>query len=140
MYLFSALPYWRASTMMIYSSEKRREPRLKWSWEASRGSSHTLPLALNCKPYRRDLPCRLMLLYHPSRRKKGFPASPATVQPVRDSHNSANERPGYFELPVYSSGLFVYNHLPNIPISSTRSVSFLLFPRLAYGFAITCLS
>lgn len=45
--------------------------------------------------------------------KKGFPSVLATVQPMRNSHNAANEKPLYLSLLVYSNGLYVYNSLPN---------------------------
>ena len=53
--------------------------------------------------------------YYPSRRKKDFPSPLATAQPMRACYNSGNEKPPYFQGPVYSNGLFVYNSLPNIP-------------------------
>lgn len=45
--------------------------------------------------------------------KKGFPSVLATVQPMRNGHNAANEKPLYLRLLVYSNGLYVYNSLPN---------------------------
>lgn len=48
--------------------------------------------------------------------KKVSPPPPATAQPLRDSYNSANETPFFFDLPVYSTGLFIYNSLSLFPI------------------------
>ena len=59
---------------------------------------------------------------------------------MRDSHNSANEKPLYFDLPVYSNGLFVYNSPPNFSLSSAKEHSSLLCSGLVYGFSLPCLS
>ena len=34
---------------------------------------------------------------------------PATTQPMRGCHNSANEKPLHFELPIASNGLSLYS-------------------------------
>lgn len=64
-------------------------------------------------PAGREGPCRWILLYGLSRRKKGLPPhfhpQPPTAQAVRDGHSSANEKPVCFQLPVYPNGFFVYN-------------------------------
>jgi len=72
--------------------------------------------------------------------KERFSTPPATAPPMRDCHNSANEKPLYFELPVYSKGLFVYNTPPYFSLSSVKEHSSLLFSGLAYGFALPGLS
>ena len=42
----------------------------------------------------------------PSRQQEErFPPGQATAQPMRDSHSSANEKPLYFQLPLYFNGL-----------------------------------
>lgn len=46
---------------------------------------------------------------------------------MKQCHNSANEKPPYFELPFYPDLTFVYNSLPNLPLSYIRAVlSFIL--------------
>ena len=54
-----------------------------------------------------------LLYYHQQEEKRFSPPLP-TAQPMRDSHNSANEKPLYFELPVSSNGLDIIEaaHLP----------------------------
>lgn len=84
------------------------------------GNSHALPLIINCGSKKKRRTLQGKLLYYPSRRKQGFPAFLATAQPMTDSHNSANEKPLYLELLVYSNGLFVYNRFPNFPFSSIK--------------------
>lgn len=47
----------------------------------------------------------------------------STVQPMRDGHNSANEKPLPFTFPVYLNGLDVYNRACELPISSIKEQS-----------------
>lgn len=63
-----------------------------------------------------------------------FPLPLATAQPMRDSYSSANRKPLYFELPVYSNGVFAYNSPPNFSLSSIKECSSSLFSRLVCGF------
>lgn len=46
-------------------------------------------------------PCAGILFYHLSKGKKGFSSPLATAQPMRGSDDSANEKPLYFQCPVY---------------------------------------
>ena len=66
----------------------------------------------------------------------------AIVQPVRDSHNSANGKPLYFDLLVYSNGLFVYNSYPprqpTLPLFSIKE-HFLFFFQTCLLFCYTLL-
>lgn len=88
-----------------FATEKinERKPHLEWSWEAS-----SCPLMLYHSLSIADLigkegPCMWILLYHPRRRKQGFSLPLAIFQPMRNCHISANEKPLYFDLPVYSN-------------------------------------
>lgn len=93
-----------------------------WSREASRGSSYILPLVVNCRPKGREGLSMWRLLNYPRRRKRGFPPLLAAVQPMRDCHNSTNERPLYSECPVCSSGLlFIRAHHPSSLLFSRKS-------------------
>lgn len=112
----------------------QRKPHLEWRQGAGRKRSqpyHSLSIA---NPTERERSCTWILLYYPSKRKEGFPPPLATAQPMRDWHNSANEKPLYFKLPIYSNGLFVHNGPPNFPPSLYKTV-FLSFYRLAYDFS-----
>lgn len=55
---------------------------------------------------------------------------------MRDYHNPDNEKPLDFELPVFSSGLFVYNTFSQLPLSSIKESSSPWFSILDYGFVI----
>ena len=110
---------------------------LKWNqefgqWEAS---CPTTPYQLQIQQEETDLATGY---YFPDAAggRKAFPPPLAIAQPMRDSCNSANEKPLYFQLAVYSNGLFVYNSLPNIPPSSIKERAPVLFCGLAYGFGI----
>ena len=41
---------------------------------------------------------------------------PESAQPMRDCQNSTDEKPLYFQAPVYYSGLFVYDSIPNFSL------------------------
>lgn len=82
-------------------------------------SCHTTP----CSP----LPNRKTpILSYTSRRKEHF-LPEAAAQPMRDCHNSINERPLHFKLPIYSNGLFVYNNPYQRPTSSKKKKKAVLF-------------
>ena len=72
-----------------------------------------------------------------------YPSRPLN-SPANDSENSANEKPLYFQLPVYSDGPFVYFYYSlqnlNFPLSSIKEHSFSSFVGLASGFPLACLS
>ena len=53
-----------------------------------------------------------------------------TAQPRKDYHNSASEKPLYFELLVSSHGTFVYNSLSQLPFLLSRVFSPLFYPHL----------
>lgn len=73
--------------------------------------------------------------------KKGFPSVLATIQPMRNNQNTANEKPLYFRLLVYSNGLYVYNSLPTSSLFYLKEcISPLLWTLPIYGFAIVHLS
>lgn len=82
-------------------------------------------------PAGRSGPCTWIPLYYTARARKVYLLLLATAQPMSDSHNSANEKPLYFQLPVYSNGLFVYNSVINSTPSSTKGHSSPLFCGLA---------
>lgn len=95
-----------------------------------------------------ELPCHLLQsfadprerspIYYPSRRKEDFFPYLATAQPMRHSHNSANENLLYFKLLVYSSGLCVYNS----PLTThpRPKVPLLCSWYLSMAFVTACLS
>lgn len=89
-------------------------------------------------PSRKRRTSQVDILYYPSRRKKGSPPPltprPPAAQPVRDCHNSANDSPLCFQLPVYPNGFFVYNSPPNLLLSSVKEHSYPLFGTLASDF------
>lgn len=58
----------------------------------------------------------------------------------RYRHNSANEKPLHSELPVYSSGLFVYKSPLKSALSSIKGCSSPLFSGFANGFDVACVS
>lgn len=76
----------------------------------------------------------------PAGGRKAYLLTLAKAQPIRDSRNLANEKPPYFQLPVYSNGLFVYNSLPNFPPPPQRSSPAPLSSGRACGFAPACSS
>ena len=57
---------------------------------------------------------------------------------MKNSHDILNEKPVYFRLLVYSSGL--YNSLSNFPPFLYERVYLSFAGGLAYGFATVCLS
>lgn len=74
-----------------------------------RGSSHDLPLLIHCRENQVCEYCFAIL-----GRRTASP-TPATAQPMRDSHSSANEKLLCLEHAMYSKGFLVYNipsHLP----------------------------
>lgn len=91
-------------------------------------------------PTRRDVPCKSVLSYHPNRRKKGFFFCRATSPASDKLSQPANEKSLYSELPVYFKDFSFIRALPNYPLSSLEEGSSPLFSRLAYGFALACLS
>ena len=80
-------------------------------------------------PTGKEGPARWMLFYYPRRRKKGFSPPMATVQPMRGSQDSANEKPRYFQGPVYTNRCFAYNSTPAFPLSLIKE-PYSLFPGL----------
>lgn len=97
---------------------KEKKPHLKWGREASRQtfsaapSSPPQPQQKTRNPSRRNLG---LPLYSPRGKEGRLSPRSATAQPMRDSRSSANEKPLYFQLPVSSNGLFVYNSPPDFP-------------------------
>ena len=65
-----------ANVFKVHPSVKisKRKPRSEWSQEASRGSSHTLSLFLNCRPNRKrwTLPMDITLLSGSAGGRKAF--------------------------------------------------------------------
>ena len=83
---------------------------LKWSQETRRGSSQAVAPEVNCRAYRkRYYPCiskgKKVNTLHQAGGGRSSPC-PATAQPMRGCHNSANENSLYLELPFSSNGLF----------------------------------
>ena len=71
------------------------------------------------------------LCYYHHHEKERFSPCSATAQSTKDHHNSANEKPLYFKLPVSSNGPFVHNSLSQFPILLYKRVfSPLLYPYL----------
>ena len=70
-------------------------------------------------PTGRDIALHLQqevtLLFYPQQEEERFSPCLAAAQPMRDCHDSASEKPLYFELPVSSNGLFVYNSPSQLP-------------------------
>ena len=109
------------------------------------------PLLVNGKSHSRG-PGTGMLLGHPDWRKKGLlslqPATaqpmrgrhssanerPATAQPMRGRHNLANEKPLYFPPPVFSNGL-ARNSRPH-PLPPIKARTSHLLRGGASGFAL----
>ena len=125
----------------------KRKPHLKWGQEARRGSSRTLPLMVNCRPKRKTLQVPTILapmLESQQEQEKLCPApssaAPATAQPMRDRHNSANEKPLRFHLPIYSSELFVFNSFPTSSLFNVKALFSPLFSGCAFGFPVARLS
>lgn len=79
------------------------------------------------------------IFYYTGKRKKEFPPPLATAQPIRVSHNSANEKPLGFKLPVYCNGILLLTAFSAFPFFYKGYTS-PLFTRLIYGFAVACLS
>ena len=90
------------------------------------------PLNINTDPNRRRHTLHV-LEDQAGGRKKIFPCL-ATAQPMRHYHNSANEKPLYFKLPVSCNGPFIY-HSPSqlILLLYKRFSSLVVLPRLACG-------
>ena len=84
---------------------------LKWSQKARRGSSHSSTTWPSYRSQQEEIHIASLVgcdIITTSRRKKYlFPL--ATPQPIRDCHNSANEKLLCFGLPVFFNGLFVIN-------------------------------
>ena len=72
-----------------------RKSHLEWSWEASRGSFHA-------QQEERDLASRYYFIVT-TEGKKIFSLPWKIAPPIRDSHSSANEKPLFFELSIYSN-------------------------------------
>ena len=91
----------------------KQKPHLKWNQEARRGSSHALPLYVNCRPQGEEIPLHLQqkeyYYFTTQQEERRVSLCLATAQPMRGCHKSANEKSLYFEFPVSSNGLFVYN-------------------------------
>lgn len=107
------------------------------------GSSYALPPILKCKSNRKRGTLQVDSTFPSQQVEQRFSSPPmhhhpATDQPIRDNHHSANEEPLYFQLSVYCNGLCVYNSLPKSPFSSIKECASPLFSGLACGFAITC--
>ena len=62
------------------------------------------------------------LLYYHQQEEERFSPCLVTAQPMRDDHNSANEKPLYFKLLVSSNGLFLYKILSQLPLFLYKSV------------------
>lgn len=90
----------------------KRKPHLEWSWEANRGalmpyhSSIADPIGKDHLTLETTTPTgrRAFLLPHPAP-----PAHPATAQPIRGSHSSANEKPLHSILPTPLFAQLVYD-------------------------------
>lgn len=93
---------------------------LKWSQEARMGAFRHVSININTDPNRKR--CTLHLWWEGNQEEEGFSPYLAAVQPMRGCCNSANEKTQYFELPVSSNGLFVYN--------SPSQLSLLLYKRV----------
>lgn len=105
---------------------KINKAHLKWRWEASRGSSQSPTTLSVIDPNRkREIPCTKVCLTTLVGGTKIL-SLPAMAQRMKDCPNSANEKPLYFQLPVYTKRLFVYDNCSQLsPFLSKRA--FLLF-------------
>lgn len=97
----------------------KQKLHLKQSQVVRRGSSHTLPLELSCRPSRKKV-----VTFHPSGERKNFflPGNSPTNERLP---YSANEKSLHSELPVSSNGLSVYNSPAQSPLLYKKA--FLLF-------------
>lgn len=76
-------------------------------------------------------------IFIPSQQKgESFPSSPSNSPANEWLSQSANEKPLYIEILVYSNGLFVYNSHPNFHLSSIKNGFIPLFSRFPRGFAL----
>lgn len=96
------------------TSLKCSEGKKKCSEEVSAKGALTHYHWVNCRPNRKRYtwPSIWILLHYPSWRKK--------TSLILQLNNSANEKSLFFELPVYSTGLVVYNSLPNSLLFSIK--------------------
>lgn len=62
------------------------------------------------------------------------------TQPKRDCHNSVNEKPLHFELPVSSNGLFVHNSLTQLSLLLYKRKFSFVSQDLPMVFAVAFLS
>lgn len=105
------------------------------SGSQKRELSHpTIPCQLQTQTGR-DVPLQVNAALLPQLEEEGFSPSPTTAQPMRDCHNSANEKPLHFEFPVKSNGL-AFNNLSHASLFLIKELSSALFPGLVYGFAV----
>lgn len=107
----------------------KRKSQLGWSWEACRGV--LMPYHLQTQRKRQIFQGGIALLSQWE--EEGLSSALATAQPMRERHNSANEKPLQFELSVYPNGLFVYSSLPKVPLPSIKR-AFPFFGAFVYGF------
>ena len=98
----------------------KKETSLKMESRRPERSSHALLLLSLCRPQSgRDLPCISnwkVTALQPQQEKGRFSPCLATAQPMRDCHNSANEKPPHFALPVSPNRLFVCNSSSQLPL------------------------
>lgn len=89
-------------------------------------------------PIGRDVPCISMLNFTTSERGR-FSPHLATAQLMRDCHNSTNEKPLHFKLPVSSSGHFLYISPSQPPLHYMKAfLSFVLQTCLWSSIDCTC--
>lgn len=85
------------------------------------GGSHTLSLVANCKPSRKRWTLRMETTVLSQQEENALPPHLGTAQPMRESHNSAKEKPLCFQLPVHSSGPSVSNSSQFLPFLDERA-------------------
>lgn len=124
------------STEVRVAKIKKRKLCLEWSQEAGRGRSHLQHSSSIVDPTPRASILQRTSTPLSLQGDRRFPPPPATAQPMRDSHSSANEKPLYCERPVYSNELLVYSSLPEFPPPSIKEPLLLYSPRVACGFAL----
>ena len=106
----------------------KTETSFKMESGNQKGSSYVPRLDVNSRHSRKRCNLRLHGTTLPPQQEEGrFSPHLATAQLMRDCHNSANEKPLYFKLAVSSNGLSVYNTFSQLPFSSIKEPTSLLF-------------
>lgn len=120
---------WEVEAAEMWLCENKQKAHWKWSWEAGRENSH-ITQSTRLTPAGRDGPCTSDRKWCNLTTSAGRKVSTLTAQPMGGCHSSANEKSPDPDLPVSSSGFFLYSSPSQVP---KRSSALLFFSGLARG-------